>query len=1363
MPFERLRITCRRASLATLASTVFGCWAAAEAIPPASAIEIWAAPAARKVFREDAPPGDAATEVRLEAAGGETESAQVVLRAERTACVLTSATVSEFRDDQGGACPDIHADLLRVDYVYLPGLNRAWPDPLPPFRGPLPLQPTLAQPLWLSVRVPPTAPAGTYRATLRLSFDTQPDREVPVSLRVFGFRLPEHPALRTAIGISMDFVLRQHRVQPGTPEAAELEQNYYQFFLERRLSPFTPPCDLLSPEAARWLDDPRLTSFVIPCSEDDAELRRLVEHLREHDWLKKGFFYAWDEPQTEADFEQLARRARRIRAIEPRAAIMVPFNGNPQQASGRSTYARLDGLVDQWCPLSSVVDVDEQKARAARGEGSWWYVCCVPQQPRANVMVDWPGAAHRALFWQQKQRGIDGFLYWSATYWDPAYTHDPWTDIHTYTFKGDCYGDGSLVYPGDRVGIDGPVTSIRLELLRDGMDDFEYLTLFGKLRGQEAMQALTRRATTSLNDYTTDPLVLDGLRREMAEALEQTVRPQAVPKPAEQTRTRVIDTTDVLGLANDRVSVAFDRGTGELVSLRNLDGDDEYLKQPGAAGNPFRVHIDPTEVPSALRLPFPWPIQPPDDALGGDIVDPRGCRLATSRFVRGPQEGRLTLQLVDAAHGLRFDLDATLPDGDCALDLDLTIRNTGTAPTSVMAAIPHLTGLGLGPDPAANLGVRLRDVGQSRAPAWSLQGGVYTRDWSMPWNAVYDPATKGTLGMIALDESIRNKILRRWPGGGMEIFYFDKVRLAPGAAASFPTSQLLVTSGDWKVTARRYREWFAATFSLRHPPAWFAEIGSYSGAWIPGPKEVAAAQANQARPVPQATATPAGPFTSFADLPRAYLGGRFDLQEWAQYWQGVVTTGHVDAFDHCDGIYEFRSDLGGAAAMRRGVAGVERIGRHLGLYIGAKTVRLDSDFFRGRDPRAAMAMETPDATLRPDAKSIWMCLSDEAWQDHLAQTCGRLLRESGAQYIRLDELGELFETCHNPAHHHASPYDLVPCKLELLRKVRAAMDAVDPDSMLFTEGGVDVMNLHANGMLGIWNAGADIAPLRLAVPSYQGLAYHYGQVDSALQGFACAGSGACTRQGFVTEHHESIWGVGLERKPACYPPQVNEWTWPPAADLQWDLLRVTFQEAMLACDPTDENPSVPALDARDRDDWAGRLWRSPRYWLLTCGNRAAVKPAQALRVRLPDLPADVAHGLEIDTETLQTRPVVIERTADGTFIDTVFGFSAVLLPRTDCPPLVLADPRPLVCRAGQSLEVGLSSWPMPAHSPPRVRFDVPGMEAASSQLTLPATAAIQTTKGTVPGHYVVRVTGDCLPLKRWLEVVPASLPEAHSP
>jgi len=51
------------------------------------------------------------------------------------------------------------------------------------------------------------------------------------------------------------------------------------------------------------------------------------------------------------------------------------------------------------------------------------------------------------------------------------------------------------------VGINGPVTSIRLELLRNGVEDFDYLTLFEKARGEEALQALIARATSDLNTY----------------------------------------------------------------------------------------------------------------------------------------------------------------------------------------------------------------------------------------------------------------------------------------------------------------------------------------------------------------------------------------------------------------------------------------------------------------------------------------------------------------------------------------------------------------------------------------------------------------------------------------------------------------------------------------------------------------------------------------------------------------------------------------------------------------------------------------------------------------------------------------------
>jgi len=489
--------------------------------PPGRSVAVWTVPASRKVFRDERPAADGQPPVALlESAAGETEAVQVVIRPWGSACTLAAAEVSPFRDARGAVLSDVRVEILQVGYVYLPEHDRAWPDPLPPLQVPLGLQPGLAQPLWLGVTVPPTAPPGTFDATLRLAFEGLPDRDVPVRLRVFGFRLPARPSMRTAIGNQSDFVLRQHDVVAGSPQATELVHNYYRFFVDRRMSPYELPCDLAAPEAARWVADPRVTSFVVPYAEDESALRRSIERVRDLGALDKGFFYVWDEPRTPDDFDELARRARRIRALEPRAAIMAPFNGNPRQESGRSTYERLDGLVDQWCPLSSAVEVDEQAARAARGEGSWWYVCCAPDQPRANLMVDWPGAAHRVLFWQQKQRGIGGFLYWSATYWDPKFTRDPWSNIRTFSFKGDCYGDGSLVYPGDRVGIPGPVSSIRLELLRDGIDDFDYLTLFERLRGREATLRATRRVTTSLDDYSVDPAVLDGVRRELAIGIE---------------------------------------------------------------------------------------------------------------------------------------------------------------------------------------------------------------------------------------------------------------------------------------------------------------------------------------------------------------------------------------------------------------------------------------------------------------------------------------------------------------------------------------------------------------------------------------------------------------------------------------------------------------------------------------------------------------------------------------------------------------------------------------------------------------------------------------------------------------------------
>ncbi len=77
-----------------------------------------------------------------------------------------------------------------------------------------------------------------------------------------------------------------------------------------------------------------------------------------------------------------------------------------------------------------------------------------------------------------------GELYYSM---NEAYGHsnDPWTNVRL--FGGN--GDGTLFYPGrpDRIGghTDIPIESIRLKLIREGMEDYEYLALLARLDGRK--------------------------------------------------------------------------------------------------------------------------------------------------------------------------------------------------------------------------------------------------------------------------------------------------------------------------------------------------------------------------------------------------------------------------------------------------------------------------------------------------------------------------------------------------------------------------------------------------------------------------------------------------------------------------------------------------------------------------------------------------------------------------------------------------------------------------------------------------------------------------------------------------------------
>jgi len=278
----------------------------------------------------------------------------------------------------------------------------------------------------------------------------------------------------------------------------------------------------MAPEAPRFLDDPRVTAFIVPYTEDETELKRRYDHVRAQGWMGKAYSYVVDEPVNEEQYARLKQVAERIHGLAPDMKLVAPYYRDPSFEGRGDVYDLLSGVVDIWCPNTGFFNAEKIAAKREAGQEIWWYVCCGPGVPYANFFVDMPGICHRVLFWQQYVMQVQGLLYWSTTYWNPNITSDPWEDIATVKdISPVIYGDGSLMYPGKQVGVDGPVSSVRLELIREGAQDYEYLRLLEAKRGRAAVLAIIGKAVTDLTNYTRSPVRLEAARRRLAEAIAE--------------------------------------------------------------------------------------------------------------------------------------------------------------------------------------------------------------------------------------------------------------------------------------------------------------------------------------------------------------------------------------------------------------------------------------------------------------------------------------------------------------------------------------------------------------------------------------------------------------------------------------------------------------------------------------------------------------------------------------------------------------------------------------------------------------------------------------------------------------------------
>lgn len=511
--------------------------------------------------------------IRVSAAGGEYESAQVFLQPEESGQLL--AVQPEFPAAAGGQAPAVSVTVREVAYVHVtlpsdPSCLRGWyPDPLPALVPPLPLAAGRSLALWITFHVSRGAPAGDVAGRLRLR-TTLGDLAVPVTVHVYGFALPEQPHLKSAVGINAGDIARYHRLKRPEDRLAVYEK-YLEDFAEHRLSPYSfyelaPPDVEFSGEgtnrraridfsrfdaaAARWLDGRHFSTFRVPARgmpsggadhrvpgqigdhregspEYDAAFHdywsQLEEHLRARKWLPRAYAYWFDEPKP-ADFSFVAAGMDRLKAAAPGIRRMLTAVPDPV----------LTGHVDIWCGLTYQWTPEQLAARQSAGDETWWYLATVPKAPYLTEFIDHPGLELRLWPWQSWQYGVTGILLWNAAYWNSTTAfpepgrQDPWTDPMSYAAGAGLApgtialwgnGDGRFLYPA-RAGaasdpiLDGPVDSVRWENLRDGLEDYEYLWL---LRDSVQRLASSRPGDSLVGEARALLAVPPGISREVTQ------------------------------------------------------------------------------------------------------------------------------------------------------------------------------------------------------------------------------------------------------------------------------------------------------------------------------------------------------------------------------------------------------------------------------------------------------------------------------------------------------------------------------------------------------------------------------------------------------------------------------------------------------------------------------------------------------------------------------------------------------------------------------------------------------------------------------------------------------------------------------
>jgi len=327
-----------------------------------------------------------------------------------------------------------------------------------------------------------------------------------------------------------------------------------------------------------------------------------------------------------------------------------------------------------------------------------------------------------------------------------------------------------------------------------------------------------------------------------------------------------------------------------------------------------------------------------------------------------------------------------------------------------------------------------------------LQGGVYTypKDGTGIFKGLlFKKASSNPIDIIRHTENInqfempRADILEFDEGAGLAYYYLSK-EIAAAEELALPETVVSIYRGTWKEPLKDYSTWAHTWYKHVDTPQWFKDCYNVICRH---------------------------PFQFYSKEKKKYivsdeLLGNEDVFQWA-FWHDHQDRDDLPFVQQIEkfqaGDFEYHKQRGGLKAFKEEIEQIQNKGFRFTIYINHRFCFYKTKTGQKHAKEWAAVYDPGGKELAthggPNDKYVMCFYEPNAWADYIAQTCGRIVRDTGMDGIYLDELA-LPRVCYNLQHtHNRERKNIMPLDLfvQHIKNARDAMRKENPEAILMTE------------------------------------------------------------------------------------------------------------------------------------------------------------------------------------------------------------------------------------------------------------------------------------------------------------------------